>query len=342
MKRIFFSFLVILAYSTISYAAQMQSYRNYISQWKAVALQHQTEYQIPACITLAQGLLESGAGSSELARNANNHFGIKCTSDWLGDSYRHDDETRQECFRKYVDATDSYRDHALFLKRTRYARLFDLPISDYQGWAQGLKDCGYATDPTYPQKLIRIIEDYGLDTLSASIVDGAAEKLEVPTTMERSAAKPVVVSRSEPIATITADPEQEYVEPLSAYKEKKEFFATHRRVRVNNRTYVLANEGDTYANVAFRLNKKERTLRKDNDALGRVLKQGDPIFLGKKANKAPKEKALMWVHPGETLWEVAQREGIRIDAIRKYNGFDKKVLVFKTRQTILLRPKKDE
>lgn len=141
-------------------------YLAYIEQYKTIAMEQEKTYGIPAAITMAQGLLESSAGKSELATEANNHFGIKCTSDWHWETYHHDDDEQAECFRKYYHAEDSFIDHSLFLKnRKRYAPLFELDSTDYKAWAQGLKQCGYATDPNYPQKLIRLIERYHLDTI---------------------------------------------------------------------------------------------------------------------------------------------------------------------------------
>lgn len=141
---------------------KIPSYEKYIRQYGDLAIQHQKKYGIPASITLSQGLLESGAGQSELARKSNNHFGIKCHSDWRGKRAYHNDDLRGECFRKYKKVEDSYEDHALFLKRSRYDRLFRLKITDYKGWARGLQKCGYATDRAYANKLIKVIEDYEL------------------------------------------------------------------------------------------------------------------------------------------------------------------------------------
>ena len=121
----------------------------YIERWKDEAIRQMVKHRIPASITLAQGILESGSGKSELSSKSNNHFGIKCHSDWTGGRTYYDDDKKGECFRVYEDARDSYQDHSLFLKRDRYASLFDLRIDDYKGWAKGLKRCGYATSPTY-------------------------------------------------------------------------------------------------------------------------------------------------------------------------------------------------
>jgi len=168
MKKIALSLSLLGCFTLVS--AQKQAldtnYLAYIQRYTSIVLQQQEEYHIPAAITMAQALLESSAGKSELATNANNHFGIKCTSDWQWETYRHDDDAQNECFRQYYDPEDSFIDHSLFLKnRKRYASLFTLDSTDYQGWARGLSQCGYATDPNYPQKLINLIERYNLQQL---------------------------------------------------------------------------------------------------------------------------------------------------------------------------------
>ena len=144
---------------------------NYVAQFKDIAQSNMKQYGIPASIILAQGILESGAGSGTLSKNANNHFGIKCHTGWTGDSVRHDDDASQECFRKYKDPAESYRDHAEFLTgRSRYANLFKLEKGDYEAWAKGLKAAGYATDPKYPDKLISYIERYNLHQYDAEVL----------------------------------------------------------------------------------------------------------------------------------------------------------------------------
>jgi flagellum-specific peptidoglycan hydrolase FlgJ len=135
----------------------------YIERFKAIAIQEMNQYGIPASITLAQGLFESGSGNSELAKVANNHFGIKCGSTWTGDSYYKDDDNVDDCFRVYNNPEESFRDHSEFLKKKNYARLFELDKNDFKGWAYGLKAAGYATNPKYPQLLLNIIEKYSLD-----------------------------------------------------------------------------------------------------------------------------------------------------------------------------------
>jgi hypothetical protein len=150
----------------------------YIDRFKIIAVQEMNLYGIPASITLAQGLFESGSGNGELARVANNHFGIKCTSDWKGKGYYKDDDNHNDCFRVYDRPEDSFRDHSEFLKRPRYAKLFQLDKNDYAGWANGLKAAGYATNPNYPQLLINIIQKYNLDQYDRPETEAQKEKRE--------------------------------------------------------------------------------------------------------------------------------------------------------------------
>ena len=163
MKKQLFFLLFIVSSLVLQAQTRNRQYEAYIKQYRDIAVEEMKKYRIPASITLAQGLLESGAGQSSLARKSNNHFGIKCGSDWRGKTVRHDDDARRECFRAYKHPKDSYEDHSKFLaNRPRYASLFKLKITDYKGWAKGLKKAGYATNPRYAQQLIDIIELYDL------------------------------------------------------------------------------------------------------------------------------------------------------------------------------------
>ena len=162
MKKIVVLSACLLAIVSVSFG-QNNDHITYIEQYKDIAIEQMAKYHIPASITLAQGLLESGAGKSELAQQSNNHFGIKCHS-WDGDRTYHDDDAAGECFRVYRSARDSYEDHSIFLSTSsRYAFLFNFAQTDYENWARGLKRAGYATSPTYADKLIEIIERYDLD-----------------------------------------------------------------------------------------------------------------------------------------------------------------------------------
>ena len=163
MKRLITALLCILCCFLVQGQVRNKQYEAYIKKYRDIAVEEMRKYHIPASITLAQGLLESGAGQSTLARKSNNHFGIKCGSDWDGKSVRYDDDARNECFRAYKHPKQSYEDHSKFLaSRSRYAFLFKLKITDYKGWAKGLKKAGYATDRRYAQRLIDIIELYDL------------------------------------------------------------------------------------------------------------------------------------------------------------------------------------
>ena len=328
---------------TMGLAAQKQNttYLAYIEEWKQTALENQADYGIPASIIMAQALLESSAGQSELAVNANNHFGIKCTSEWFGGVYYYDDDSKGECFRQYNNAAESFKDHALFLQRPRYATCFEIAVEDYEGWARRLKACGYATDPAYASKLVKIIEDYRLDTLykgerlevPADTVQAPADTVQVQKT--KKPLKAEVVERTEPIAVITHDPDPEYVAPLTAKQERDSFFMIHPKLTCNNTPYVLAREGDTYANVAFRLNVRERDLREYNDALGRDLQAGDRIYLFYK--KKTGNKDYVWTSVGQSFWQLAQDEGVSLEALQQLNGIDPSVRVFKTKQKLYLK-----
>ena len=163
MKKLKLCLILIISSLTLQSQTRNKQYEDYIKKYRELAVEEMKKYHIPASITLAQGLLESGAGQSTLARKSNNHFGIKCGSDWNGKTVSHDDDARGECFRAYKHPKESYEDHSKFLAgRPRYASLFKLNITDYKGWARGLKKAGYATNPRYADQLIGIIELYGL------------------------------------------------------------------------------------------------------------------------------------------------------------------------------------
>lgn len=166
MKIKVFLFLMLSSVIVLG-QSKSNSTQDYINTYTKIAIEQEKQYGIPACITLAQGILESGSGRSRLATEANNHFGIKCHNDWKGKKIYKDDDKKNECFRVYDNAEQSYIDHSLFLVgKKRYADLFKLKITDYKGWAKGLKQAGYATNPKYPQLLIDIIELYDLANIS--------------------------------------------------------------------------------------------------------------------------------------------------------------------------------
>lgn len=351
MKKTIYLFLsaLILVPANIMAQATLQTYWDYIATWRDIAVQQEQDYGIPASVTMAQALLESGAGKSELAREANNHFGIKCAGGWMGDVYYHDDDAQGECFRVYLDAAESYKDHSVFLQKPRYKSLYDIPIADYESWAVRIRECGYATDPKYPAKLIKLIEDYGLDSLhnetwqmpTAEQIQAAAQaRKQAKPRDEKTTSDPS--SETSEINLIVTDPEPDREEPLSASKERKLFYDQHTRKRARLVPYIIAHEGDTYSNIAFRLNIRERELREWNDALGLSLKQGERVYLSPKHTYGERKKAILWVHPGESVRMIAQREVMKMSSIYKLNEISTQVIKFRTRQQILTRKVKDK
>ncbi len=180
----------------------------YIDQFKGVAIEEMNAYGIPASITLAQGILESNSGNSSLAKYANNHFGIKCTSDWKGKAYYKDDDQSNDCFRVYKDARESFKDHSTFLKRKRYSSLFELDKNDYKNWALGLKTAGYATNPKYPELLINLIEKYKLNQYDQSETEREKINREDRVFTEINANIPLENKKFTPVAVAPKDPPQ--------------------------------------------------------------------------------------------------------------------------------------
>ena len=227
--------LLLVLSAVLSANAQSLSmdYLRYIEQWSPLAVRHQQQYGIPASITLSQGLLESCAGLSRLATEGNNHFGIKCHKDWTGDGIYADDDEKNECFRKYTDASESFEDHARFLKRKRYQPLFQLKETDYAGWAAGLKQCGYATDPSYAAKLVNIIETYEL--------------------YKYDTGQPVVAQRRE----LRGDETMEHTIDMAIVNE---FKIMHKIRQKWGLYYVTVYPGDTYDSIAEEFGMKKRKL----------------------------------------------------------------------------------
>ena len=299
-KIISFLFLSLLVTTIL---AQTNPTRDaYIEKYKITAVEKMLEHGIPASITLAQGILESGAGKSGLAKDANNHFGIKCHKGWTGDTYIMDDDKRNECFRKYKSASESFEDHSQFLTtRGRYAFLFEYNVTDYKKWAHGLKKAGYATNPRYAHLLIKVIEDnklYQYDkikSLKELGVEETSQEAFVKTTVytPKQDAKPVDISDS-------------------------------RRLIYENQgvRYVLAIKGDDYYKIAKEFNIYSWQVRKYNDATKKTqVEAGEYIYLEKKNKKARIKYHI--VQPNEKLRDICQRYAVRIKIIKKLNGMKK-------------------
>lgn len=264
--KIFLRIIVVALLATVALdgKAQQTTTRNeYIERYAPLAVEQQTLYGIPASITLAQGLLESGNGNSRLAREANNHFGIKCGSVWDGESIRHDDDALQECFRAYSSVEESYIDHSLILlERKWYRPLFDLDPKDYKAWAHGLKKAGYATNPLYAELLIKIIEDYELYRFDNIVV---AQSQEQPSEMQPSAT---------PVEEQSEQQAEEQQAPVPTPQIRKvnvdSYSIALNRVggygvfAEGGRRYVVATEGDNLSRVAKAVGVSERRLRRIN------------------------------------------------------------------------------
>ena len=310
---IFFVTLSILAGSAGAEKSDKSPQLEYISRFSGIAVSEMYRSGVPASITLAQGLLESGYGKSELAVKSNNHFGIKCHNSWTGAKVYHDDDAKGECFRKYDDPEDSYRDHSDFLRyRDRYKFLFDYKVTDYKAWAYGLKKAGYATDPSYPEKLIRLIEEYELH------VYDAGKKVAVA---EEKAVKPKVHKKKKPEVLPPSPSQAEQVKPLTP-KQKEEFsFVLSRQMySLNGVPFVYSVEGETYESIAASHHLFLRELLKFNELDSSVeLKPGTVVYLQRKKSQAAAGVDKHVVNEGETLKELSQRYAVRLSRLYKIN-----------------------
>ena len=304
MKKI----LLILALLPLALFAQRITPEEYIQTYKDIAIQEMKTHKIPASITLAQGLLESGAGNSALAREAKNHFGIKCHKGWEGDTYYMDDDEKNECFRSYDDVEQSFRDHSEFLcGRTRYAALFDLDITDYEGWAKGLKAAGYATNPKYAQLLIDRINLYDLAQYDQIALGLLAE----------SEVEPVDPEVVEEYFELAYAPEDKSGFPLADMTPDGRFIYENNKVR-----FVFAKEGETPEGLAEAFGIKYKRFCQYNCLKHPeevVFHCGDVVYLSKLRNRNWKVKPYT-VQEGEALRDVALRFAVNPKSIQSMNG----------------------
>jgi LysM repeat protein len=266
-------------------AERRQTREEYIEKFKDIAIKEMHISGVPASITLAQGILESGDGNSPLAVYGKNHFGIKCHSGWTGKTMHLDDDEKNECFRKYNDVYDSYKDHSEFLKtRSRYAFLFELKITDYKGWAKGLKKAGYATNPKYPDLLIGLIEKHKLYEYDnyAKVPPRKANKTKTSNVLTATSSSRIVKLH-------------------------------------NNIKYVLVNDGDNIQNIAADFNMNSWQILKYNDLnKSDKINSGEVIYLQPKKNKAKSDYHV--VKDGETMRSISQLYGIKLKQLYKKNN----------------------
>ncbi|MBP1664094.1 MAG: hemagglutinin [Bacteroidetes bacterium] len=296
MNKFLISIISLIFFSQTFLAQnRSESYLNYIEKYSNLAVEQQKRYKIPASITLAQGLLESAAGMSELSRTSNNHFGIKCHNEWEGEKVFHkDDHADPECFRKYKEVSESYEDHSLFLSNRRhYAFLFDLNPTDYKEWAYGLKKAGYASDPAYPVKLIKIIEDYDLHRYD---LGGKANYL---------------YSRTEKAVRM-----HETIKPKASAG-----ITDHDLFRNNKVICIFAHTGDSFESLAREFNIPEKKLLQYNDLSESTdIVPGTIIYLKAKKKKAAAGFLQHVVKEGENMYRISQKYGIRLEMLYKLNS----------------------
>lgn len=303
MKLIIASVGIFLTTTVLAGENKVISKREYVDQWRETAIEQMAKHKIPASITIAQGILESGSGNSELARKGNNHFGIKCHG-WTGEKMYVDDDKKGECFRVYKTAAGSYEDHSLFLNTyDRYAFLFDLEITDYKKWAEGLKKAGYATNPKYPDLLIGIIEDLKLDEL-----DKVVAPLEIA---------PQLVAANETMSN-----------------KHETFSSTNVKVK-----FVKAKKGDTFYKIAEEFGLTLRQLYRYNDFPKEkdVLEEGDIIYIQPKKRGTLFKKEEVVADKEMTVNEIAQRYALKAKTIVRLNDFADENVVVTRGEKVTLR-----
>jgi hypothetical protein len=294
----------------MSFAAQSTRGRittpEYISRYKDDAIRDMMKMGVPASITLAQGILESESGNSDLARYANNHFGIKCHKDWTGDTYHKDDDAKDECFRKYRTVLESFDDHGRFLReRPRYAFLFDFEITDYKAWAHGLKKAGYATNPRYAELLIKLIEEHQLH-----LYDKGGRNMPVTGQPQLAAAPAPAASGHDKHAGVRG------------HKKGAESVLYN----AHEVPYVIAGKGDSWLSVAMAHDLRMWQLLKYNDASGNTsLREGEVVYLKPKRGKPGAAQHV--VSGNETLRDISQQYGVKLKTLVKVNHFEESIIL---------------
>lgn len=303
---------ILLAFiSNLLFAQSSEIIRKYIETYKDIAIAEEIRTGVPASITIAQGIHETGAGTSHLVLKSNNHFGIKCKTEWNGEKVYHDDDAKGECFRKYNDPFESYKDHSDFLKtRAYYASLFKLDPLDYKGWAYGLKKAGYATNPKYPQILIRLIEDYDLQQYTLIALNSKDEKNEVIYASNTEKKDDEVVDM-----IVMKKPEVE-LDVVKSVNYPPGVF------KINETKVIYVTKGTAFLKIAEENNLSLARLFEFNDMKPLDIAEKDQlIYLQRKRTVGAEEFHI--VQKGETLYDIAQTQGIRLESLLAYNLLSK-------------------
>ncbi|MBC7383887.1 MAG: LysM peptidoglycan-binding domain-containing protein [Bacteroidia bacterium] len=304
IKKILSILFITLSFFINAYAQKLTP-EQYVEKYKDIAIREMKRMGVPAAVTLAQGLLETENGNSDLVKKSNNHFGIKCKSSWTAGGVTHDDDAIGECFRSYKDANESYRDHSNYLRGSdRYASLFTLQPTDYKAWAKGLRKAGYATNPRYPEILIRNIEQYNLQQYSLAAVGD----MPVIETSKYEDDKEPVVKKTDKIEQQSAS-NGEVAETQA----------------INKLQYIIGKKGVSLLAIATENDINLNKLLSYNDlSEDGILKNDQIIFLQKKAKKGDKDFYI--VQQNETLHDVAQRNGIQLKYLLEYNQLTEKAI----------------
>lgn len=328
MKHLLFFLFATLAFRN-SFSQQDPVVVDYIHNYKELAIEEMQRTGIPASIKLAQGIHETSAGMSDLVKRSNNHFGLKCKAEWTGMTVKHTDDAPNECFRKYEKAKDSYKDQSNYLKNTpRYASLFDLDPTDYKAWAFGLKKAGYATNPKYSQVLIKLIEDYDLQDYTMIALgklkpgqetlakkegkngDKNSEKIiseEKPVVMPT---EPEIVVHAKKSANTGVETKQQTVEPKPDYPEGE--------FKINETKVIYARKGTSYLSIAEKYAIPLARIFEFNEMKVQEFVEKDQlIYIMRKRKFGLNEQHV--VKTGETLFDIAQTEALRIESLMEYN-----------------------
>ncbi len=314
MRKLTITAIVIFLSNVIF--AQRISVEEYISTYKNIAIEEMKRSGIPASVTLAQGILETENGNSDLVKRSNNHFGIKCKSTWTGESVKHTDDAPNECFRKYARPEDSYKDHSDYLKTSpRYASLFQLDPSDYKGWAYGLKRAGYATNPKYPQIVISNIEKYNLQQYDNGILGN--ESLAATT------------------ANVIATPVIQVSMPVTSFEDNALVKAINNKTKFNGLKAIFASKGTSLLAIATAASIDLSKLLDINDLTNDGLLKEDQIIYLEKKNKQGNRDSYTTLRK-ESLYDVSQNNGVQLKTLMSLNNL-KANEVLKSGVSIALR-----
>lgn len=310
MNRLVYLFIALLSFTAA--AAQTITIEEYINTYKEIAIKEMIRTGVPASITLAQGIVETESGNSKLVRKSNNHFGIKCKETWTGPSVSHDDDARGECFRKYENAEQSYVDHSDFLRtRKHYDFLFGLDPADYKAWAFGLRKAGYATNPAYPQMLIKYIEKYNLNDYSLIALG------------KKQSAEPIFAKKEQPVTVAVQQPAvqptvQQSSDIVKEEVKKPAVNYPSGEFRINETKVIFATKGTSFLAIAQQYNVPLKWLFDFNDLKeAETLENDQLIFLQRKRRTGANQFHV--VAKGETMYDIAQAQGIRLDALLQMN-----------------------